>query len=284
MKRIILSIALALPVLAQAQRHHEIGITAGVANYYGDLQDKIFPSYGYKPMVGIVYKYFMTPHVGLRFGASYSMLTAADSLSDIKANRLRNLNFTTSLVEAHAGIELNMFPVDLVRRKVSPYFFGGISVFHFNPYTTGLNGEKVFLKPLSTEGQGIPGYPDRKPYSTVQAAFPFGAGCKFFVGKVMVLSAEMGFRYTTTDYIDDVSKSYVNLDQLTRYKGKQAAQLAYRGDQVPGWDGNYPDYTYKRGDSKSNDWYWFGNITIAVYFKAFGNKKEYWQAKCPRRR
>jgi len=271
-----------LPVVSQAQKHHEVGLTVGVANYYGDLQDKIFPSYGYQPMMGISYKYFMNPHVGVRFGASYSTLTAADSLSDIKANRLRNLNFTSRLVEAHAGIEINLWPVDRVRSRISPYLFAGIAVFYTNPYTTGLSGEKVYLKPLSTEGQGLPEYPDRKPYSNVNAAFPFGAGMKFLVNKTLVISGELGYRPTTTDYIDDVSKSYVDLDILTARKGAQAAQLSYRGNTAQGWDGNYVDYKYKRGDSRSNDWYWFGNITIAIYLKAFGNTKDYWQTHCPR--
>jgi hypothetical protein len=271
-----------LPVLSQAQAHHEIGITSGVANYKGDLQDKWLPSYGYKPMVGITYKYFMNPHVGIRFGAAYTTLTAADSLSDIKANRLRNLNFTTRLVEAHAALEINLWPIDLVRTKISPYLFAGVAVFYSNPYTTGLNGEKVYLKPLSTEGQGLPEYPDRKPYSSINAAFPIGGGMKFLINKTLVVSGEIGYRYTTTDYIDDVSKSYVNLDVLTAHKGTQAAQLSYRGNKAVGWDGNYVDYTYKRGDSRSNDWYWFGNITIAIYLKAFGNVKEYWQTHCPR--
>lgn len=273
-----------LPVISQAQRHHEAGITVGVANYYGDLQDKLFPSYGYKPVMGISYKFFMNPNIGLRFSASYTSLGAADSLSDIKTNRLRNLSFATRLIEAHAGIEYNPWPIDPVRNKVSPYVFAGISVFYANPYTRGLNGEKVYLKPLSTEGQGLPMYPDRKPYSNVNVAFPLGAGMKFLVNKTLMISGEFGYRFTTTDYIDDVSKSYVSLEELARYKGAQAAQLSFRGDKAAGWDRNYVDYTYKRGDSKSNDGYWFGTITIALYLRAFGNTHDYWQADCPRKK
>lgn len=283
MKRYILSLTLLLPVLSQAQKHHEAGISAGVANYMGDLQDKFFPSQGYRPMIGISYKYYMNPNVGLRFGAAYSSLSGADSLSDIKANNLRNLSFQSRLIEAHAGLEFSPWPVDRVRNKVSPYFFAGVAVFYSNPYAYGMKGEKVYLKPLSTEGQGLPIYPDRKPYANVNVAFPVGAGMKFLVNKTLVISGEIGYRFTTTDYIDDVSKSYVNLNDLTQYKGKQAAQMSYRGNTAPGWDGNYVDYTYKRGDSKSNDSYWFGNITIAIYLRAFGNTRDYWQADCPRR-
>jgi hypothetical protein len=262
--------------------HHEIGLTVGVANYYGDLQPKFFASYGYQPMGGIVYKYFMSPHIGLRFGATYTNLSAADSLSDLPANRARNLSFATHLFELHGAVEINFLPIDIMRRKVTPYIFGGISVFYFNPYAMDNAGDKVFLRALSTEGQGLPMYPDRKQYSLVNMAFPFGGGLKFFIGKKIMLTGELGFRYTNTDYLDDVSKSYVNLDTLQKYKGKIAKQLSYRGNTVLGSDPNYnPSYGYQRGDSKSNDWYWYGNITATIYFRAFGNAKEYLKTKCP---
>ena len=281
MKRILLSLALVLPLCVQAQRHHEVGLFAGVSNYYGDLQDEWFPSTGYKPNAGVFYKYFMHPRIGFRFGANYTRLTAADSLSSIAIKRQRNLRFETGLFEVHGGLEINLLAVDIDRAKVSPYVFAGVAAFYHNSYTDGLNGEKVYLRPLSTEGQGIPTYPDRKQYSNVNVAFPIGGGLKFFIGKTLMITTELGFRYTATDYLDDVSKSYVSLDTLFAYRSQQSVDLSFRGDEVQGWEGNYPNYKYQRGDSKANDWYWFGGLSIAVYFDAFGNMKEYWQTKCP---
>ena len=281
MKRILLSLALFLPFCLHAQEHQEIGLTTGVANYYGDLQPKLFPSYGYKPMVGIIYKYFMSPHVGLRFGATYTNLTAADSLSDIPVDKARNLSFATHLFELHGALEINFLPIEVNRMKATPYIFGGISVFYFDPYADDSAGNKVYLRPLSTEGEGLPMYPDRKEYSLVNVAFPFGGGFKFFIGKTIMLTTELGFRYTNTDYLDDVSKSYVNLDTLAAYKGALARAMSYRGNTVPGWDHNNPNYGFQRGDSKSNDWYWYGNITVTIYFQMFKNAGEYIKTKCP---
>ncbi|MBS1588548.1 MAG: hypothetical protein JST52_02930, partial [Bacteroidetes bacterium] len=119
MKRILGCLLMLLPLFVSAQSHHEIGLFAGVSNYHGDLQDKWFPSYGYKPNMGIVYKYFMHPRVGVRFGANYTRLTAADSLSDIPAKRARNLRFETGLFEVHGGLEVNLFAVDIDRAKIS---------------------------------------------------------------------------------------------------------------------------------------------------------------------
>jgi len=281
LKRILLSLALVFPLCLQAQEHHEIGLTVGVANYYGDLQPKLFPSYGYAPMVGIIYKYFMSPHFGIRLGASYTNLTAADSLSNIPVDKARNLSFATHLFEVHGALEFNFIPIEVLKHKVSPYIFGGISVFYFDPYAQDNNGDDVYLRPLSTEGEGLPMYPDRKEYSLVNAAFPFGGGFKFFIGQTIMLTGEIGWRYTNTDYLDDVSKSYVNLDTLQAYKGALAKQMSYRGNTVKGWDGNYPSYGFQRGDSKSNDWFWYANITATIYFRTFGNPKEYLKTKCP---
>jgi Domain of unknown function (DUF6089) len=286
LKRFIFSLALLLPFCVQAQNHHEIGIFTGVSNYYGDLQNQFFPSKGqtYRPAMGLSYKYFVSPHLGFRFGATFSQLTAADSLSDIPANKARNLYFVSNIIEGHAGIELNLLPVEVLKMKVSPYAFAGIAVFKFDPYVIGDKGEKIFLKPLSTEGQGLAAYPDRKPYSTVQVSFPVGGGMKFFIGKTLMITTELGFRYTTTDYLDDVSKSYVNLDSLKAYRGSVAVKWSYRGNAAPGADqGYFPNYTYTRGDSKTNDWYWFGGITCAIYFRAFGNSvHNYKQMLCPK--
>lgn len=281
LKRFILSIAMLLPLCSFAQPHHEFGLSAGVSSYYGDLQQELFPDNSTHAMGGVIYKYFMNPHVGLRFGVSYTKLAAFDSLSKIPARRERNLSFETNLLEFHGGFEFNLLPIEKDRAKFTPYAFLGIAVFNFNPYTYGSQGERVYLRPLGTEGQNIPAYPDRKEYKLTNVSFPVGGGVKIFLGKTLLITPEIGFRYTNTDYLDDVSKSYVNFNTLKEYRGQQAADYAFRTDELAGWDGNYPDYRYQRGDSKQNDLYWFGNLTVTVYLKAFGNMYDYWQANCP---
>lgn len=262
--------------------HHEIGVFAGVSNYFGDLQEKVTPDFGYNPAGGIIYKYFSHPRVGFRFGANFTRLTAADSLSDVAVKRGRNLDFTTNLFEVHGGMEINLLAVDIDRAKVSPYIFGGIGVFYYNPWTVdrAAGGERVYLRPLSTEGQGLPQYPDRQEYSLVNVSFPFGGGLKFFVGNTLMITTELGLRYCATDYLDDVSRSYVNPDTLESVRGRQSRDFAFREDDLATWEGNEPDFGFQRGDAKANDWYWFGGISVAIYFDAFGNASRYMQTKC----
>ena len=288
MKRLLFIAFLFTAVSAKAQyidnnnySHHEVGIMAGVANYYGDLQKEYTPDYGYRAMGGIFYKYFFNPRLGVRLGASYASITAADSLSSSTAQQIRNLRFGTNIFEMHGGFELNLFKVDFNYSKFSPYIFAGVAAFYSNPYTDAPSGERVYLRPLSTEGQGMPTYPDRKEYSVINAAFPIGGGLKVFVGNTLMITAELGLRYTSYDYLDDVSKSYVPLDSLAAYRGQAAADFSFRSDELEGFDGNYPDYKFQRGDSKANDWYWFGGITVGIYFQSFGNTADYLATKCP---
>ncbi|PSK94777.1 hypothetical protein B0I18_101937 [Taibaiella chishuiensis] len=277
----------ALPFLASAQKHHEIGLWVGAANYYGDLQTKWVPtgasnSRTYRPGGGIIYKYFPNPRLGFRFGASYVSITAADSLSDIKANKLRNLDFTNNIVEMYGALELNFLPIDMEKFKVTPYVFAGVGAFYGRPFSLDAGGNKIILRDMSTEGQGLPQYPDRKVYPLVNAMFPFGGGIKCFIGNTVMLSAEVGLRYTTTDYLDDVSRSYVSMDTLLAYKGQKAVDMSYKGNMERNWDGNYPNYKFQRGDYKRNDWYWTAGLSATIYFDAFGNVKKYIQTKCPR--
>ncbi len=287
MKRLLYLFFASSPLLGFAQKHHEIGLWGGVANYYGDLQTKWIPtgvenSATYRPSGGLIYKYFVNPSVGFRFGASYISVTAADSLSEIGANKLRNLSFKNNMFELYGGIELNLLPIDMDKFHLTPYVFAGVGAFYGSPTALDDKNEKIVLRNMSTEGQGLPHYPDRQVYPLVNAMFPFGGGIKCFVGNTVVLSAEVGFRYTTTDYLDDVSRSYVNMDTLMAYKGQKAVEMSYRGNIGGSWDGNYPNYKYQRGDFKRNDWYWTVGLSATIYFDAFGNAKKYIQTTCPK--
>jgi Domain of unknown function (DUF6089) len=290
MKRSLLVLLTILPILtfAQVGRHHEMGIFGGTANYFGDLKPDFFGDYSYTPVGGLQYKYSISPRASFRFGANFAEITSADSLSRIASQRQRNLDFTTNLFELHSGVEINLLKVDLDYYKFSPYIFGGLGVYYSNPFTGDLNDNKVYLKPLSTEGQGLPPYTDRKQYNLVNFSMPMGGGLKLLVGKKVMVTTELGVRLAFSDYLDDVSKSFANMDTLQFYKGKQAVDLSWRTDELYGKTlneiRNYPNQGYRRGDNRSNDWYWFGGIGLAIYFDSFGNLWPNRQTQCSTKR
>src|SRR5690554_7980529 len=81
------------------------------------------------------------------------------------------------------------------------YVFSGISGFYYNPQTQ-INGKWTNLRPLRTEGQGLPGGADE--YGMFSLAIPFGVGFKFGIGQFWRLGMEISYNKTFTDYIDDV--------------------------------------------------------------------------------
>jgi hypothetical protein len=88
----------------------------------------------------------------------------------------------------------------------------GIGMFWYNPYTT-LEGKNYFLRPLGTEGQNYESYKSRR-YTDRATCFPLGLGFKYWVAKGITLNMEITNRLTTTDYIDDVSTTYVGIDKF----------------------------------------------------------------------
>jgi hypothetical protein len=121
----------------------------------------------------------------------------------------RNLSFNTNVWELDLQGDFNFFryiPGD-ADFNYTPYITFGVGVFNYDPYAY-LNGKKYFLRTLGTEGQGSALYPDRKPYGSMAICIPFGVGFKYALNERFSLGFEIVHRFTTTDYLDDVSKTY----------------------------------------------------------------------------
>lgn len=261
MKKLLFLFFLFVSKAGFAQFH--LGVFMGGANYIGDLNDKPFKRT--KPAVGLSLNYELSNRVMLRTGFNLAKVEGGDPYSGstfLKQNR--NLSFQSGISEFNLIGELTVFNLYTIRW--SPYVFGGLAVYHFNPYVKD-SGAKVFLQPLSTEGQGLPGFPERKPYKLTQFAIPFGGGIKYNISDNVRLGLELGFRRLFTDYLDDVSGYYTDEAALLAAKGPRAVQLSYRGDEVPGAVNGYPDVGYpakntQRGNPKTNDWYYFTGLHL----------------------
>lgn len=259
MKRIFLSILLLMGIVSLSAQNIHIGIFGGLSAYNGDLTEKIFPKKVTNGAIGITGSYELTDQILLRAGFTYSIVGGADRYNTDTVLINRNLSFETTILEFSAVGEYYL--LNLYDQRYSPYIFGGLAVFHFNPYAYDVNKQKVYLKPLSTEGQGISGYPDRKPYSLTQIALPFGGGIKFAVTDNIRVGLEMGIRKLFTDYLDDVSKTYIDEVDLLNAKGQQAVDMSYRGDEVGG-SPTYPAKDAQRGGQKNKDYYYFTGIHL----------------------
>jgi hypothetical protein len=241
----------------QAQRVH-VGVAAGLANYNGDLLDKLYPKKLTNGHIGLSVHYEISEQLLLRGTYTFARVDGSDAISDKDILRLRNLRFESAISEFFVGAEYHLF--NLYDKRYTPYAFLGLALFHFDPYTLDSTGRKYFLKPLSTEGQGI--YPDKKEYSLLQPAIPFGGGVKFAITENLRIGVEFGFRKLFTDYLDDVSTSYPDMNDLLAAKGQTAVDLSYRADELPGGDPNFPTKQTQRGSAAQKDIYYFTGINI----------------------
>lgn len=254
---------------AQAQSllsRWDLGISGGGMNYLGDLNNQSM--FGKVNLAGELFiRYALNDRWNIRISGAYGHLQGGNP--DV-INR-RNLSFKSYLWEGQMRVEFNFVSFQTGGKgfKTTPFIFGGLGLFFFNPtaqYLDPATGNNIWvdLQPLGTEGQGSLQYPDRKPYQRNALMMPFGLGVKMQLGAHAALTAEYGFRKTWTDYIDDVSMTYVGADVLrsTNSNPDMAIALADRSFEVePGYM-NAPGI--KRGDQSLNDWYAYFNIAISL--------------------
>jgi opacity protein-like surface antigen len=263
----LLIVFLTLTFLAKSQLR--IGIFGGISNYLGDLSDKVYQNSGVA--VGINVSYPITNRISIRGGYTYGKVKGADSLNPREDFKLRNLSFQSPISEFSLVAEINTFDMDY--KRWSPYVFGGLAVYHFNPYTYDQQNNQIFLQPMSTEGQGLAGY--EKPYSLTQLALPFGGGIKYDISENVRISLEIGLRKLFTDYLDDLSGTYADANDLLAAKGPQAVDISYRGDEVAGGNPAYPVKGWERGSPKSKDYYYFSGLHLNFALPGGENQKSY---------
>lgn len=250
-----------------------LNLFAGTTNYRGDLQDQAFSFSQAHLAGGAGLSYDLTDHFALRGGILVGKVSAHDKFGH---NKSRNLQFASLITEGQLGIEYYITP--LLEHSLTPYVFLSGAVYHYNPYTFDTAGTKYFLSPLSTEGQGI--VDGRNPYKLTQFAIPFGGGVKLSLSDNVNVGVEMGFRKLFTDYLDDVSTTYIDHDLLLSKKGAKAVELSYRGDELKNGVQSYPSAGKKRGNPVLKDWYYFTGATISFRLNG-GGLGRYSPYRCP---
>jgi hypothetical protein len=273
------------PCAAFAQ-YWQVGGMLGTSNYSGDLSQQRVDMRYTRYNLGLFVKRDINRYVTLRFGLSYGRVAAADSTNKSIDLQRRNLSFRSPIIEAHIAAEFNFLDID--EKGFTPYVFAGVGVFSFFPTTRDSLGNVIKLRHLNTEGEDIPMY-GRKQYDLRSISIPFGAGIKVLLRDNLVAGFEIGIRKTFTDYLDDVSKTYVDRNTLLAYYGPQSVKYAYRGDEASSHVGQlgYPTDGTMRGNPKNKDWYIFSGVTLAYRFGGgsggpWGHWKKQKFSQCPR--
>ena len=245
-----------------------IGSVIGGAFYNGELMAtrRIFKGLGYNFQLCFGYQFH--PNFSIIVHGSLLELSGADSLKKNISERERNLSFRNRVKEFGITFRYNLLSNSRryeLRPQIIPYVYGGYQAYIHRPQAL-LGGEWIDLQPLGTEGQFLgqdtllSDYPN--PYILTNLAIPIGVGVDYRLGARFSLGVSIGYRFTFTDYLDDVSTSYPNLDDL-RAQNPTAFLLSDRSDKTIGGGGTY--YIDKvngvRGNPDNNDGYFSFGIT-----------------------
>lgn len=189
----------------------EFGFGVGAGHYFGDLNTRAHLNRA-KLAATAFFRKNLGNYIALRVGATFAQLGYSDQYNTHNEYMYRrNLSFNTKVWEVAIQGDFNFFhfmPGDPAY-SFTPYITLGAGVFSYDPYAY-LRGQKVYLRPLGTEGQGSSLYKDRKPYSSMAISIPFGGGVKYALNSRVNIAFEVLHRFTNTDYLDDVSKTYVD--------------------------------------------------------------------------
>jgi hypothetical protein len=236
----------------------QVGVLGGGSGYSGDLTSDNISLQTIYGGGGVQVRYIFGDYIAIRGGINYTKVGAKDKQTGDSTIDYRNLSFQTNILEANVVGELNLLSPEVF--SIYPYVFLGVGYFHFNPYTYDNSGKKVYLRPLSTEGEGLPGT-GKKMYSLNQLCIPLGAGFKWNLNQDFTVGFELGLRKLFTDYLDDVSTRYPNYNELLTDRGIEAVSLSYRGT------GPFPS-GQRRGNPKKKDIYYTFGLNL---FYSIGN-------------
>ncbi len=257
MKKIFLGLSCLFSIGILSAQNLHLTLFGGVSNYQGDLQSKRFTFQQSRAAFGVGALYELSDKLYIRGNVTFGKVAGDDKISGKYASR--NLSFTSPVTDIHLGLEYDI--INSYENSLTPFVFGGISAFTFNPSTLDSTGKKIFLQPLGTEGQGF--YLGRKKYNLTSLALPFGAGVKLSLSQNIRVRFEVGLRKTFTDYLDDVSTTYADETALLLNNGQRAVDLAFRGDENKSGSTTYPAANTVRGNPDSKDWYYFTGVGIS---------------------
>jgi hypothetical protein len=309
---LLLTLPLALSYTSFSQlsagTYLEGGITVGPMGYLGDLggnfgKGTTFLKDYNVPNTQLSYGAFVTAHpsewLGIRLAFNLGNVVGNDAKTTGKggeeeSRRNRNLDFRSHITEGFLATEfyptvfLENDPTD-VQGRLRPYGLIGIGVFHFNPQGTYYDSTThqtswVYLRPLHTEGEGFPEYPDRKEYSLTQICIPLGVGIKYYINENINVSFEIIHRKLFTDYLDDVSTTFIDPSLFRKYLSPAQATIAIemanksslRG--IPNSDYNPGD---KRGDPTQNDAYFTAGFKLSMRLGALYGREWRNSTRCP---
>jgi hypothetical protein len=210
MKRLILSVSfLMITNLLASQSFYRyrfeapwsLSASTGPTQYFGELYSLWKYDEGIQPdwNVNFAVRRVLGTYIKARIEGTYYQISGQDPPADPRSNREpRNLSFRARNWEVSTIGEFYLKPVrqyNITRHFINFYGFAGVGVSSNDPKAE-LRGEWVALRPLQLENN---------PYEKYIIVFPTGIGMKYKANVWMDFILELNYRWTLTDYMDDIS-------------------------------------------------------------------------------
>jgi hypothetical protein len=260
----------------------ELGVSAGIMNSLTDLGGKKGVGKGFikdlnwkntRPSFSIYGLVMYKSAIAVRLEGTFGSIQGYDSILKPVASSTfgryeRNLSFKSKITDIQLAVEIHPLffkYYDEDEPRFSPYAVIGAGYYSFDPKGY-LNGNWYSLQPLHTEGQGFPGYRNRIPYKLNQLNIAVGLGVKYEVNSFLNARLEIVHRILSTDYLDDVSTTYVD---PSLFAANLPANLAAVAQQLSDRQGELdPTHTTipgaQRGDPSHKDAFFSIQLKIGM--------------------
>ena len=230
----------------------ELGGGIGGSGYIGDFNEHNVVQVSGVSLGGYVKRNY-NGFFSTKLNYNYGVITGNDSTSSDQQLRNRNLSFITSLVELSVINEFNFFDYipQVGKTKFTPFIYLGFGAVKYEP-KADYNGYRYGLREYKTEGEAT-------PYSKFAFSIPYGAGVKYNFSGAFTLSADIGYRYAFTGYLDDVKGTYPNLS---------ASPVINKAlsDRSGEHTGTYLGTAGSQRGNGGNDTYFFAQVGISYTF------------------
>ncbi len=232
----------------------------GVAYYMGDLNKKVdMKNLGLGLAVSVGGMYRLTEKLSARGEIRFYQVSGGP-------DPITNLSFRTRNPELNLGIQADLFDFN-EHKMINPYLYGGLGLTYLNPQAQQ-NGTWHKLPQYQTEGI---------KYSRVPLVITGGIGVSIQTWDRLKIGVELNNTYSMSDYLDDVSGVFPELDKLPNL---QAQQLSDRTWEVPGLTTQQPGW--HRGTTKINDMYLFLQVRATYLIGNRMQAKERKKTRCPK--
>jgi hypothetical protein len=255
----------------RAQEGVEVGAWVATSNYFGDLNTNLRLN-RLGPAGGVGLRFNFNNRICAKISGNIGIVQAYDSESTNIYEKARNLHFKSLIGDVGAHLEFNFLPYEHGSRDQgwTPYLFAGIGASHFNPKAK-MDGQWYELRPFGTEGQF-----KGDEYYSVAGSWIYGAGFKIDLNYEWSLNIDLSARRLLTDYLDDVSTVYPDMEEIEDLRGEMATKFVDRSTELYNKDPNFfirnniehpiGENGRQRGNSRNNDTYVYFGVGIYYYF------------------